>query len=316
MEEVLKLTTPPIAMQSIWGDGRLAKRYGYELADGVDIDRTPIGAMFCEDDTIASGEHAGRTVGWLYENEPDWFGTEDERRWEILPVNMACMYAAEDLSVQVHPREDWANEHLGAHGKSECWYFPEVDEPTTVVLGTNATSVEELKDYVDRGDWDNLLCRRPVEAGSFYAIKAGTVHAVQKGCMFIEICNPSPITYRFYDYDRLDKDGKPRRLDLDLAYENVLVPDQPVEFERRVRTDGGLTETFLADNENYAAWLWECDGGCGRLSSPKPFAGVYVLEGEGTLNGVEAREGELLLVTKAAGEIEINGNVRLLCCHS
>lgn len=314
MEEVLLLESPPIQMESIWGDGRLAKKYHYAVAQGVDIDRTPIGGYFCEDSIIRSGEYAGKTLKELYDTAPEYFGTKEERRWEILPISMACLYACEDLSVQVHPREDWANEHLHAHGKSECWYFPEVDEPTTVVLGHNAKTMDELKDYIERGDWEHLLRRRPVETGSFYAIKAGTVHAVQKGCMFIEICNPSPVTYRFYDYGRLDRDGKPRKLDVDLALENILVPDALIEYERKERTNGQLKETFLADNPDYAAWLYEAHGQ-GTLNLLKPYAGAYVVHGSGKVNGIPVQEGEIFFLSKAAKTINVEGDITILCCH-
>ena len=236
-----------------------------------------MGAYFCEDCVIKNGTYEGRTLGDLYKEAPDYFGTAEERRWEIIPVNMACMYACDNLSIQVHPREDWANEHLHAHGKSECWYFVDVDEPTFVILGHNAKTMEELKDYLAKKDYQGLLRTRPVDKDTFYAIKAGTVHAIQKGCTFIEICNPSPITYRFYDYDRLDKDGHMRQLDTEKALENILVPDDFIDYEPQVRVNGGLKETFLADNNDYCAWKYEVDGE-GVLSKKKPFAGAYVME--------------------------------------
>lgn len=314
MEEILLLENPPILMEAIWGDGRLAKKYGYRVAEGVDIDKTPIGGHFSEECIIKNGKYAGKSLKYVYEKDPDYFGSENERRWEMIPISMACLHACENLSVQVHPREDWALEHLQMHGKSECWYFVDCDEATDVVLGHNAQTMEELKDYIAREDWDGLLKRKPVKKGSFYAIKAGTVHAVQKGCTFIEICNPSPITYRFYDYNRLDRDGKPRALDIDSALENILVPDDLISYEKQIRYSGDVKETFLADNENYSAWLYEAKG-IGRLDMRKPFAGAYVVEGQGKINDVDVHEGEIFMISNAAKYVEIEGNITILCCH-
>ena len=314
MEEILLLDNPEINMMNLWGDGRLAKKYGYRLAEGVDINRTPMGAYFCDDCVIKSGKYAGKTLGDLYKEDPDYFGTAEERRWEIMPVNMACMYACESLSIQVHPQEEWAQEHLNAHGKSECWYFADVDAPTYVILGHNARTMEELKAYLDRGDYAGLLRKRPVEKDTFYAIKAGTVHAIQKGCTFIEICNPSPITYRFYDYDRLDKDGKPRQLDTEKALENILVPDDYIDYDPQIRMSQGLKETFLADNRDYSAWKYEVDGE-GSLSKQKPFAGGYVIEGCARINGYEVKEGELFFLSSACKEVKIQGKAKILCCN-
>lgn len=314
MEEILLLENPPIKMEAIWGDGYLAKKYGYKIADGIDINKTPIGGYFTEDCIIKNGIYKGYTLKYLYENNPNYFGSKNDRRWEIIPVSMACLHASKDLSVQVHPREDWALENLHMHGKSECWYFIDCDEPTEVVLGHNAKSMEELKDYIRKKDWNGLLKKRPVEKGSFYAIKAGTIHAVQKGCTFIEICNPSPITYRFYDYERVDEHGKQRKLDIKLALENILVPDDFINYEKQVRTQGDLKETFLADNENYSAWLYSVNGE-GIVDFKKPFAGAYVVEGQGLVNNIEVHEGEVFMITNAVKNIKIEGEMTILCCH-
>lgn len=314
MEEILLLENPLIQMEAIWGDGYLAKKYSYAVAKGIDINKTPIGGYFTEECIIKNGKYSGHSLKYLYENNPDYFGNERERRWEIIPISMACLHASENLSVQVHPKEDWALKNLCMHGKSECWYFIDCDEPTSVILGHNAKTMGELKNYIAKKDWNGLLKREPVEKGSFYAIKAGTIHAIQKGCTFIEICNPSPITYRFYDYDRLDRDGKLRKLDIDLALENILVPDDLIYYEKQVRINDNLKETFLADNENYSAWLYEVNGR-GKLSMRKPFAGAYVVEGSGIINGVKVREGEVFMISNAAKDIEIEGNTTILCCH-
>ena len=122
MEHILLLKLPPISMEAIWGDGTLTRRYHLEMADGYDIDRCPFGGGFSEECTIQNGEYKGRSLKWLYKHHPDYFGSADQRKWkDMMAISMGACWASEDLSVQVHPREDWAMEHLHAHGKSECW---------------------------------------------------------------------------------------------------------------------------------------------------------------------------------------------------
>lgn len=314
MEEVLLLKFPPIALETIWGDGTLVRRYNIELAPGCNPNRCPIGGGYSEANIINSGEYKGQTLAWLYENHIEYFGKEDEIKWrDMLPVSMGACWASEDLSVQVHPREDWAQENLHQHGKSECWYFPECPENANVVCGTRANTMEELDDYIKRGDWEGLLVRKPIKPGSFYAIKAGTVHAIQKGSYFIEICTPSPLTFRFYDYDRLDADGKPRKLDIEKAKENILLPGVAREFEEVITQYGGVTERWMADNEDYSAWLYKVDGK-GMVPRKKPFQGCFVIEGNGTVNGLEVKAGESFMITNACKELEIEGKMDILAC--
>ncbi len=315
MEKILVLKNQPLAWETIWGDGRLAKRYGCEIAPGTDINHVPGCGGFSDTCTITNGEYAGQTLAWLWTNHPEYFGHDDERRnWEHIPVGMGASWASETLSVQVHPREDWALEHLHAHGKSECWYFPETEPNNTVVFGTRAKNMEELEDYIARGDWEGLQIRHPIEPGSFYAIKAGTLHAIQKGCYFIEICNPSPVTYRFYDYDRLDHHGKPRELNMELAKQNLLCPDQFIEYEEIITQYDGVNERFMADNEDYSAWLYTVDGH-GVVPRKKPFGGCFVIYGEGTVDGVPVKAGQSFLITREGDEIEFDGKMTILACH-
>lgn len=316
MEEILLLGTPPIPTQTIWGDGRLTKRYNLKMANGADIDRCPIGGAFCDFNIIKNGEYSGKTIKWLYDNHKEYFGSEDEIRWQdIMPVSMAACWSSTDLSIQVHPREDWAMKNLGKHGKSECWYFPEVEEETTVVCGCTCQTMEELEKHITEGKWEEMLIRKPVKPGAFYAIKAGTLHAIQKGCYFIEIANPTDITYRFYDYDRLDQDGNKRQLHLELAKENIVLPSGPIEYEEKIIQYDGVTERFMAETDDYSAWLYKVNGS-GNVLKRKPFAGCFVINGEGTVNGYKIKAGDVFFVSKACQWILLEGSMDIICCHS
>ena len=314
MEKVILISPPPASFEAIWGDGRLVKEFNYEVAPGIDINRTTGGGGFGEDFKMTTGEYKGKTLKWLYDNHPEYFGTNEARRWEIIPVAMGVAYAGADLSVQVHPTEEWSMKNLGTHGKSECWYFVDCPENANVVMGHNAKTMEELDDYIARKDWEGLMKRYPIEPGSFYAIKAGTLHAIQKDSYFIEICNPNPVTYRFYDYDRLDRDGKPRYVDIDKAKENILIPFNEIKYERKITNYGGVKETFLADNEDYSAWLYNVKGE-GIVEVKKPFGGCYVIEGSGTVEGLDIKAGESFFITREGRNITITGDMTILCCH-
>ncbi len=314
MEKILSLKNPPAVWVTIWGDGSVARRYHSEIAPGVDENHVAGVGCFGGFQMVTNGEYSGKQLEWLYKNHPEYFGTPDELRWEIIPVAAAISHAADDLSIQVHPREDWAMENIGMHGKSECWYFVDCLPNANVVMGHNAKTMEELENYIEKREWEGLIKRYPIHPGGFYAIKAGTLHAIQKGTTFIEICNPSPITYRFYDYDRLDQDGKLRSLDLEKAKQNILIPFEEIKYEKIVTTYSGVKETFLADNEDYSAWLYEVDGE-GIVQRKKPFGGCFVIDGEGKVDNMELKAGQSFLITRAADSFKLEGKMNIICCH-
>lgn len=313
-ERVLILKNPPIKWETIWGDGSLVKKFNWEVANGTDINRVSGGIGFGAEQFIVNGSYSGHDLKWLYENHPDYFGLAEERRWEIIPISQGVGHAAENLSVQVHPREDWALENLHMHGKSECWYIIDCPPGANVVMGHNAKTMEELDDFIAREDWEGLVKRYPIEPGSFYAIKAGTLHALQKGTTFIETCNPCPVTYRFYDYDRVDQDGKPRELNIEKAKENILIPFEQIVYDETIMDYGDVKETFLADNEDYSTWLYEVNGK-GLVPRKKPFCGCFVFEGEGTVNGLPIKQGTGFLITRYADDFVLEGKMKILACH-
>lgn len=152
-------------------------------------------------------------------------------------VRGAFLDAAEALSVQVHPQEDYARTHEGDHGKTETWYVVEAEPGATIVAGTSASSVEELKAAVEDGSLDALLVRVPVSAGDVVHVPAGTLHALGAGVLAAELGSDSDVTYRFFDYGRTDASGAPRELHVE---QGLAVVDPRVAPGRRVRHGAGV----------------------------------------------------------------------------
>lgn len=121
--------------------------------------------------------------------------------------------AKKDLSVQVHSSDDYAREHEGDNGKTEMWYVIDADEGANLIYGFQHEVTEEiLRKAVETGTLDKHLQKVPVHKGDTYFVPAGTVHGIGKGILVAEIQESSNITYRVYDYDRVDKNGKKREL--------------------------------------------------------------------------------------------------------
>lgn len=160
----------------------------------------------------SSTTNDGKTLLEIYNEHPEKFGYKDSNT--EFPILVKVIDAKDHLSVQVHPDDKDAKRLDNyPYGKNECWY---VLKGKDIVMGINPKDEKELRSEIDKGNWDNLLQLRDTKAGEFFNIPAGTVHAIRGGSKIFELQQSCDITYRFYDYGRL-QDGKPRELHLEKA---------------------------------------------------------------------------------------------------
>ena len=186
----------------------------------------------------AMSKHGEEPIGEV------WFSPESE---EHLPLLVKYIYTSEDLSIQVHPNDEQARAQGLPGGKSECWYILDAEPGAQVAIGLKQQiSVEELGIAALDGSIEGLLDWKPAQAGSFYYIAGGTVHAIGKGITLVEVQQNNPITYRLYDY------GRPRELHLEQALSvsqarPYMLPDRVVPAMAEERLIRGLEEPFIVD---------------------------------------------------------------------
>ena len=163
-----------------------------------------------------------------------------------LPILIKLIDAKQDLSVQVHPDDDYALTHEGQWGKTEMWYVLDARNQAQIVYGFNQDmSDERVRHALKHGDIQNYLNHVSVHRDDLFYIESGTVHALGAGCLIAEIQQSSNLTYRLYDYDRVGKDGKKRELHVDKALEVVnlhssAAPRQPMRVLKY--RNGGASE--------------------------------------------------------------------------
>ena len=158
-------------------------------------------------------------MGELWEKKREIFGGMKQ---ESFPLLIKILDVTSDLSIQVHPGDEYAYTHEnGELGKTECWYIIHCEENSEIVFGHNANTKEELINMIENKQWDRLLRREKIKPGDFFYVPAGTIHALCKGTLVLEIQQSSDTTYRVYDYDRVDKDGNLRELHLDKAIDVI-----------------------------------------------------------------------------------------------
>lgn len=185
------------------------------------------------------------------------------------------------------------------------------EEDSSLVIGHNAKSNEELAEMIHQGKWGDLIREIPVKKGDFIQIDPGTVHAIKGGLMILETQQNSDITYRVYDYGRLTN-GKPRELHIDKSIDVITVPAKPVE--ESVMAVGDLPENqmnLLISCDYYKVWKLDVTSAV-AFEQEYPFLIMSVIEGDGLINGQMITKGDHFILPKGYGEIKMQGNMQLI----
>lgn len=164
---------------------------------------------------VANGELAGETLAVLLEKYQDELVGKKvyDRFGNIFPLLVKFIDANEDLSIQVHPDDELGKKRHNSFGKTEMWYVIEADPGSTLISGFNKEiTEEEYLDKFNRGHLTDILNKEDVQAGDVFFLPAGRVHTIGKGLLIAEIQQTSDITYRIYDFDRVDDKGNKREL--------------------------------------------------------------------------------------------------------
>ena len=224
------------------------------------------------------------------------------------PILIKYIDAAQNLSVQVHPDDAYAQANEGDNGKTEMWYIISADEGAGIYCGFKRdTNREEFLEKVKDGTVEELLNFIPVKSGDCYLIEAGTVHAIGAGCVICEIQQNSNVTYRVYDYNRIGVDGKPRQLHVNKAVDviNFKKYEDRTNSGNNMEIDGGFIRK-LTECKYFSCRKLELSG-CYHETALGSFITVNILSGEGKINGEEYVAGDSFFIS-CGEEMQISGN--------
>ncbi|MBQ4536043.1 MAG: class I mannose-6-phosphate isomerase [Lachnospiraceae bacterium] len=236
----------PAGKDYLWGGTRLIKDFGKHifrddahsllmepLAETWECSTHPDGLSI-----VASGEYQGYTLSEVLRKHPEYLGTHPRTKAE-LPILIKLIDAKEDLSVQVHPDDEYAKSHEnGAMGKSEMWYVLDAAEGTELIYGfRNDITEETLKESLESHTIEKYVQKVKVSKDDVFFVEAGIVHAIGAGALIVEIQENSNLTYRLYDYQRVDRTGQPRELHIEKALQVInrkssIEPRQPMRVLR------------------------------------------------------------------------------------
>lgn len=302
----------PFFKQVLWGGSKMRDFYGYSIpgddtGEAWVISANPHGASI-----VRGGTYDGQSLASLWDNHRELFGGMPGREFPLL---VKIIDANDHLSIQVHPDDEYAFCHEnGSQGKTECWYILDCDEDADIIIGHHAGSRQELEQMIAAGQWDSLLRKLPIHRGDFFYIPAGTVHAIRKGTLLLEVQQNSDTTYRLYDYGRL-QNGKPRQLHLKESMDVIACPHMDRHTRSAEEDHGDYRLCTLVDGPYFTVTRWNVKTHV-SVSQNYPFMLVDVTAGSGTLNDRPVKAGDHILVPAGFGMLHCQGVMELVTTHT
>lgn len=311
----------PAFKDYLWGGTRLRDDFG----KNCDFDKIAESwELSCHKDgnsVVADGEFAGLTLAQYIEKEgKSVLGTNCEK-FENFPILIKLIDAKDNLSVQVHPNNEYAQRVEGEYGKTEMWYVVDCDEGASLLYGfKHNITKEEFRERIENNTLLEVTNSVPVKKGDVFFIEAGTLHAIGKGILIAEIQQNSNTTYRIYDYGRVGADGKPRQLHIDKAVDVTnLCPAKPYPQSEPVDM-GGWTKKRLAKCEYFTVDVINVDTSASLEADKSSFVNILVLDGGCVLSSegndaVELKKGDSVFIPAGLGKFELTGKCSAVMTH-
>ena len=313
----------PSGKDYLWGGQRLNTEFEKQidldpLAETWECSTHPDGPSI-----VKTGGFKGQTLSKVISDNPHFLGARHSED-KALPILIKFIDAKSDLSVQVHPNDEYAKAYEdGQLGKTEMWYVLDAAKDARLVYGLKKDCTkEQIRESIEKGKLSNLLQSVKVNKDDLFFIEAGTIHAIGAGCLIAEIQENSNLTYRLYDYDRVGKDGKKRELHIDKSLKVANLksssePKQPLRvlkyrpgvakellsrckyfevYRMLVNTERRQSVTYSSDNLSFRVLL--CIKGCGVLKFED--------------QSLEFFKGDCIFVPADSVEIKIHGHAHFL----
>jgi mannose-6-phosphate isomerase len=304
------LRLEPVFVTRIWGARSLAPLFP-EKSNLLE----PLGEVWLTsvDCRVASGPFAGKTLGVAWaEMTSEWRG-EQLAALSDFPLLVKFIFPDEKLSIQVHPDDAYASAHekeAGGRGKTEMWHAVSAFAGAQVLVGLKpGVDKERFLEALAQNTLESLFEAIPVKTGDTLFVPAGTPHTIGPKVVLCEVQQYSDITYRVYDYGRVDAHGKPRELHIEKALQVTRFgsPAGGKVTPLSLPADGA-TRSLLLACRYFATERWECSTKCDIPVDPARFELIVILDGAGSVawpdSAARYHRGECWLVPASQGHIE------------
>lgn len=304
IEPLIKLT--PALKDYLWGGDQLKSRYNIKSDLDIVAEAWELSAHPDGESIVASGKYKGYTFSKYIET-----AGREVLGWKCEPLQSFPMLvkfidAKGNLSIQVHPDDDYALDVEDQYGKNEMWYVVDSKPGSGLFVGFNKNvSKDEVRDRVKNNTITDVLNFYPTKPGDIFFIPAGTVHAICEGNLICEIQQSSNCTYRLYDYDRRDKFGNLRELHLEKALD-VLNFNKYESVQANVSCK--YFETQIVDEDEKVIAL-----------NDERFLSIICIDGKGTMSvgdySVDVNPGDSIFVPAQKNMLKIIGKMKLVISH-
>jgi len=245
---------------------------------------------------ITNGRFKGQTLRHIWRTHPELFGDYPDKEFPLL---LKLISAKDNLSVQVHPNDDYALKKHNSLGKFECWYILPETKAKSVTLGVNVNNSIELKNVIDKGLIERFLINKEIESDDLVIVEPGRVHAIHGDTFLLETQESSDITYRLYDFNRLPK----RKLHIEDSL-NVIDYNNDKNLIHNFKNE----DTFK--NSHFNLYKLHINGVTNYEN--KGFEIFYVVNGEGTINNSKIKKGDTFILTAEHSKIKFGGSLEII----
>lgn len=308
----------PAFKDYLWGGTKLKTQYGKQSDLDIVAESWELSTHKDGQSTVASGSDRGLSLTEYIEKHGEAVLGSHGAAFDFFPILIKLIDARDNLSIQVHPDDDYALKNEGEYGKTEMWYILEAEEGASLYYGLNTeVSKEEFRRRIESNTLLEVLNRVEVHKGDVFFIQAGTVHAIGKGIVICEIQQNSNTTYRVYDYDRRDAQGNPRQLHIEQAIQvSDLKPAPENTSAGEEVSHEGYTQKQLASCRYFTVERLYIASRAELNITAESFHSLVVTEGSGTLamEGTELsfKKGDSILIPAQEQKYTITGNCEVI----
>lgn len=309
----------PILKSVVWGGEKIAPFKGIETEETKIGESWEISGVRNNESIVANGSDKGQTLTEMIKKYGvQLVGEKNFARFgTTFPLLIKIIDAAGDLSIQVHPDDTLAKKRHNSLGKTEMWYIVDTDKGAKICAGLSEELTPETYagKVADKTIMDSIACHES-HPGDVFFLPAGRIHAIGAGNLLVEVQETSDITYRIYDYDRIDsKTGLTRQLHTEEAKDAIDYKVYPSYVSKPVDLAEGAKELVRCSHFN--VYLLDINGSRTYCRSHGSFSAITCIEGELTLtddrdNAVTVRQGESVLIPAMAKEITLSGKGKVI----
>ena len=306
----------PILKDRIWGGTKLKTYLNKPISSQITGESWEISTVENDVSVIANGTLKDKSLNEIINESPEQLlGTKVYQQFgKQFPLLFKYLDAQEDLSIQVHPNDALASKRHNSFGKTEMWFVMQADDDARLIVGfKEKSSPQEYLKSLENKTLLSILDTKKVKKGDVFFLETGTVHAIGSGTVIAEIQQTSDITYRLYDFDRVDAQGNKRELHVDLALDaiNYDVVEAEKQYSKIVNTSNAVV-----DCNYFTTNFIPLDGAISVTKNGQSFTVYMCVEGNFTLTYQEEiyhyKVGDTVLLPAEILEFEIKGKASVL----